>query len=94
MAPIPALSYADPQNVLDGIDRSFQLTQGALVDLTKAFLHEFALGLEHYGESMAMMSVVFLHFYRDWLLTALVRHSSLVCPTVPRQGRCSIDLPS
>ena len=56
MAP---MSYVDPQNVLDDVDRSFQLTQEALIELAKAFLHEFALGLEGYGQPMAMMSVVF-----------------------------------
>ena len=56
------MSYVDPQNVLDDIDRSFQLTQEALVELAKSFLHEFALGLENYGQPMAMMSVVFLKF--------------------------------
>lgn len=45
------------QRVLDDIDRQFRPSVDKLVNLTKEFLVEFKLGLENYGQPMAMMHV-------------------------------------
>ncbi|KAF8204848.1 hexokinase [Pholiota molesta] len=50
-----ALQYDSPQAVFDLIDRQLTLDDSALVELTKAFLAEFKLGLEKYGQPMAMI---------------------------------------
>lgn len=57
MAPISALTYDDAQRIFDEIDRHFQLNQETLVGLSKAFLHEFSVGLGDYNHPMAMMYV-------------------------------------
>ena len=55
MAPIPALSASNAQHVIDDIDAQFQLKQDVLIELTKAFVEEYRLGLSQYGKAMAMM---------------------------------------
>ncbi|KAF9468798.1 hexokinase [Collybia nuda] len=55
MAPISALTYNDAQRLFDDIDRQFQLSQETLVELSKAFLHEFSVGLGDYNHPMAMI---------------------------------------
>ena len=45
------------QRVLDDIDCQFRPSVDKLVNLTKEFLVEFKLGLENYGQPMAMMRV-------------------------------------
>jgi hexokinase len=55
MVLMSALQYDSPQAVFDLIDRQLTLDDNALVELTKAFLAEFKLGLEKYGQPMAMM---------------------------------------
>lgn len=67
MAPIHATLDQDPQSIFNNIDRSFQIEPKALVELAKAFLHEFGLGLSSYGQAMAMMSVSFL----SWIFEVL-----------------------
>lgn len=57
MTPITALTYGNAQYIFDEIDRHFQLSQETLVELSKAFLHEFSLGLGDYNHPMAMMYV-------------------------------------
>ncbi|KAF9008852.1 hypothetical protein BDQ17DRAFT_1388567 [Cyathus striatus] len=55
MPNIPVFHHHDQQSVFDLIDHQFQLPRDVLVDLTKAFLDEFKLGLESYGHDMAMI---------------------------------------
>lgn len=55
MASTSSHFFKDPQNVLDDIHHQFQLDTGTLVELTKAFLNEFAVGLGEYNHPMAMM---------------------------------------
>lgn len=58
--PMPFSSAMFPHNeqrVLDDIDRQFRPSVDKLVNLTKEFLVEFKLGLESYGQPMAMMHV-------------------------------------
>lgn len=57
MAPISALTYDNTQRIFDEIDRHFQLSQETLVELSKAFLQEFSVGLGDYNHPMAMMYV-------------------------------------
>ncbi|KAJ7283432.1 hypothetical protein C8J57DRAFT_1054460 [Mycena rebaudengoi] len=45
----------DAQSILDDIDRQFQMSPEALVQLTGAFLDEFKIGLGGYGSPMAMI---------------------------------------
>lgn len=55
MANISAHQYDSPKAVFDLIDHQFGLDETTLVDLTKAFLAEFKVGLDNYGKPMAMM---------------------------------------
>ncbi len=55
MANISAHQYDSPKAVFDLIDHQFSLDETTLVDLTKAFLAEFKVGLDNYGKPMAMM---------------------------------------
>lgn len=57
MAFSSALFTDNEQRVLDDIDRQFRPSIDKLVNLTKEFLAEFKLGLENYGQPMAMMHV-------------------------------------
>jgi hexokinase len=57
-----ALFDDNSQRILDDIDRQFHPTVPTLVDLTNKFLLEFKLGLDDYGQPMAMMFVSFNHF--------------------------------
>lgn len=57
MAFSSALFTNDDQRVLDDIDRQFRPSVDTLINLTKEFLVEFKLGLESYGQPMAMMHV-------------------------------------
>jgi hexokinase len=50
-----ALFDDNSQRILDDIDRQFHPTVPTLVDLTKKFLLEFKLGLDGYGQPMAMI---------------------------------------
>ena len=65
MASTSALFYEDAQRIFDDIDHQFQLTPDTLIDLAKAFLDEFKVGLGNYNHPMALMSVTTspcLHF--------------------------------
>lgn len=53
-----AVYYRDAQRIFDDIDAQFQLTPDFLVDLTRAFLKDFKLGLENYDRPVAMMYVL------------------------------------
>ncbi|PPQ66277.1 hypothetical protein CVT26_010961 [Gymnopilus dilepis] len=55
MASLPVTQYEGPQAVFDLIQRQFTLDQDSLVEITKAFLREFKVGLENYGHPMAMI---------------------------------------
>ncbi|KIK08425.1 hypothetical protein K443DRAFT_672443 [Laccaria amethystina LaAM-08-1] len=55
MAPISIPQYTNTQGVVDQIEHQFTLSPETLVDLTKAFLNEFELGLGSYGQAMAMI---------------------------------------
>lgn len=55
MASIPAHQYVNSQAVFDLLERQFILGEDVLVELTKAFLEEFKVGLENYNHPMAMM---------------------------------------
>ncbi|KAF8743835.1 hypothetical protein AX14_000240 [Amanita brunnescens Koide BX004] len=55
MAFSSALFTDNEQRVLDDIDRQFRPSIDKLVNLTKEFLAEFKLGLENYGQPMAMI---------------------------------------
>ncbi|KAF8897142.1 hexokinase [Infundibulicybe gibba] len=55
MASTSALYSQDEQRVLDDIHRRFQLDSESLVGLTKAFVDEFRIGLQSYGQPMAMI---------------------------------------
>ncbi|KJA14087.1 hypothetical protein HYPSUDRAFT_209000 [Hypholoma sublateritium FD-334 SS-4] len=55
MADISAYQYDSPKAVFDLIDHQFSLNETTLVDLTKAFLAEFKVGLDNYGKRMAMI---------------------------------------
>jgi len=59
MAPISTPQYTNTQDIVDQIERQFTLSPETLVDLTKAFLNEFELGLGSYGQAMAMMYAPF-----------------------------------
>ncbi|KAH8105509.1 hexokinase [Cristinia sonorae] len=58
MAPISALlasSEHSQRAILDAIEQQFQLTDDALVTITKQFLEDFRLGLGEYNHPMAMI---------------------------------------
>ncbi|KAF8165126.1 hexokinase [Crassisporium funariophilum] len=55
MASIENFQYESAQAVFDLIDCQFTLDERNLAELTKAFLHEFGLGLAEYGRPMAMI---------------------------------------
>ena len=60
MAPTTALLASTKQTekyILDAIEQQFQLSDSALVDITKQFLDDFRLGLSEYNHPMAMMYV-------------------------------------
>lgn len=57
MASTSALSNSETQRVFDEIHRQFHLSSESLVELTKAFLDEFRVGLQNYNQPMAMMCV-------------------------------------
>ena len=40
---------------LDHIEQQFSLTDEKLIDITRQFVEDFALGLSKYNEAMAMM---------------------------------------
>lgn len=48
-------SQENAQRIFDDIDQQFQLDPDSLVELTKAFLAEFRVGLGSYNHPMAMM---------------------------------------
>ncbi|KAJ3861861.1 hypothetical protein EV359DRAFT_46354 [Lentinula novae-zelandiae] len=50
-----AYLHATPQSILNDIDAQFTLHPALLTDLTDAFLREIKVGLEGYGEDMAMV---------------------------------------
>jgi len=86
MAPISTPQYTNTQDVVDQIQRQFTLSPETLVDLTKAFLNEFELGLGSYGQAMAMMYARFL-LYFTIADRALVRRSSLASPMAQKPGK-------
>jgi len=47
------------------IDRQFRPSLDTLINLTKEFLVEFKLGLENYGQPMAMMQVSIIAHVQD-----------------------------
>jgi hexokinase len=55
MATLPNFQQENPQAVFDILDNRLSLEEDSLVALTKAFLHEFKLGLQNYGQPMSMM---------------------------------------
>jgi hexokinase len=65
MAFSSALFTNDEQRVLDDIDRQFRPSLDTLINLTKEFLVEFKLGLENYGQPMAMMQVSIIAHVQD-----------------------------
>lgn len=77
------------QEVYEHIDARFQLTNEQLVGLTQTFLHEFKLGLENYGQDMAMM-------YSMCHLIWSVSDINLDLPSLPvflmaqRKGECPL----
>lgn len=87
MAPISTPQYSNTQGVVDQIERQFTLSPETLIDLTKAFLNEFELGLGSYGQPMAMMYATFLLYFAI-ADRALVRRSSLASPMAQKPGKC------
>lgn len=85
MAPISTPQSTNTQDVVDQIERQFTLSPESLVDLTKAFLNEFELGLGSYGQPMAMMYVPFLICFAI-ADRSLVRRSSLASPMAQKPG--------
>ncbi|KAJ2916479.1 hypothetical protein MD484_g3907, partial [Candolleomyces efflorescens] len=55
MPAISAHQSDDAQSVLDTIGRQLTITDEQLVEITKAFVDEFQLGLNNYGKDMAMI---------------------------------------
>ncbi|KXN86325.1 Glucokinase [Leucoagaricus sp. SymC.cos] len=55
MASTAAFAYKSASELYEHIGAQFQLSDTQLVELTKSFLHEFKLGLEGYGQAMAMI---------------------------------------
>jgi hypothetical protein len=87
MAPI-STPQSNTQGVVDQIERQFTLSPETLVDLTKAFLNEFELGLGSYGQAMAMMYAPFL-LYLAISDRTLVQRSSLASPMAQKPGKCA-----
>lgn len=51
-----ALSVDDAtRSYLDGVGKQFDLTDDRLLDITRQFVDDFALGLGEYNKPMAMM---------------------------------------
>jgi hypothetical protein len=90
MTPISIPQYTSTQGVVDQIEHQFTLSPETLVDLTKAFLNEFELGLGSCGQAMAMMYAPFLLYFAI-ADRALVRHSS---PMAQKPGKCTDPLSS
>ena len=55
MATLSNFQQENPQTVFDILDHHLSLREDGLVSLTQAFLHEFKIGLENYGQPMGMM---------------------------------------
>jgi hypothetical protein len=55
MATISNFQQENPQAVFDVFDHHLSLREDSLVSLTQAFLHEFKIGLNNYGQPMGMM---------------------------------------
>lgn len=85
MASTSSFFYRNPQTVLDDIDNQFQLSSPSLIELVKAFLAEFHVGLSSYNHPMAMMCVSSLIWDRSD--TGSARRLSLVSQMAPRQGK-------
>lgn len=87
MTSTTAFLYRSAQEVYGHIDARFQLTNEQLVGLTETFLHEFKLGLDNYGQDMAMM-------YSTCHLIWSVSDINLDLPSLPvflmaqRKGEC------
>lgn len=80
-----AYLHATPQSILNDIDAQFTLHPALLTDLTDAFLREIKVGLEGYGEDMAMVLVFYL--YLSSIFDTLPVHRSLqVFQMVQRLG--------
>jgi hexokinase len=63
MPAISAHQSDNAQSVLDTIGRQLTITDEHLVEITKAFVDEFQLGLNNYGKDMAMMCVILFDLY-------------------------------
>jgi len=55
MASISSFHYQNAQTVFDVIEDQFTLQPDPLVELTKAFINEFKIGLTNYNQPMAMI---------------------------------------
>lgn len=96
MASISSFYYQSPQAVFDIIDSQFTLHREPLVELTKAFLDEFKLGLSTYNQAMAMMSAPQFAFTKDTLIHPIVSvlHLLQPFPMAQRQGMLYKILPN
>lgn len=85
MASISSFYYQNAQTVFDVIEDQFTLQPDPLVELTKAFINEFKIGLANYNQPMAMMyAAIFFTKHNTDLIP--VPHLLQVFPMVQRQG--------
>ena len=91
MPAISAHQYDDAQSVLDTIGRQLTIADDQLIEITRAFVEEFQLGLNNYGKDMAMMCV-FSSIYTlpESQAIPLVQRSFLAFPTELRKGTSTL----